>query len=120
MSQDGVIAITSNGKQALIPTSYRVKIDGVVVGRIRELTTERFWVAPGTHVVQLRYWWWGSRRLTVEVADGQASELVTRPGIGSRFVPVGLVRPNSYLTLNLAEGSTLFQPTQPTQQPPSA
>jgi hypothetical protein len=120
MNRDGVIAITSTAQQALLATSYRVKIDGVVVGRIREMTTERFRVAPGTHVVQLRFWWMGSRRLTVEVAEGQACELVTRPGIG-RFIPaVGLFLPNSFLSLNLAPGSTIFEPSQPASQPPPA
>jgi hypothetical protein len=79
-----------------ILTTYRVLIDGNVVGGIRRNQTKLFEVRPGRHEIHLEWNKYKSRQLMLDLAPGQEIRLVCRPRPASEW-PRKM--PNSYMIL---------------------
>jgi hypothetical protein len=58
--------------------SYKVLIDGVVVGWIRRRQTKTFAVAPGHHEVHLEIDWCRSREIDLDLRPGEEAKLTCR------------------------------------------
>ena len=58
--------------------AYRVFIDDAKVGKIKSGETKVFQVSPGRHDLQLKIDWCSSRKLQVDVKDGE-SKMVCKP-----------------------------------------
>ena len=61
--------------------SYSVHIDGVSHGKLKDNETLEFPLAPGTHTVQIRISWTGSRMVTVDLQPGESIQMTTDPGV---------------------------------------
>ena len=62
--------------------AYQVKIDGQVVGRIKDGKQETFEVSPGTHQVRVRLMWLQSPSVEVRLEEGAGVTLRTGPNGG--------------------------------------
>jgi hypothetical protein len=65
--------------------SYRVLVDGEVVGRVRFGHPATIEVCPGLHEVVVKHWWYETNSVPVEVAAGGRSSLYG----GIRIMPQG-------------------------------
>jgi hypothetical protein len=68
-----------------ILTTYRVLIDGNVVGGIRRKQTKSFEVRAGHHEIHLEWGKYSSRHLSLDLARGQEVRLVCRPRPASEW-----------------------------------
>src|SRR5687767_12871512 len=59
--------------------AYKVLVDGLEVGTIKNGSTETFTVAPGRHDVMLKIDWATSPPLTIDVSPGGTVRLSCRP-----------------------------------------
>ena|SRR5437588_338067 len=81
--------------------SYKVMVDGKVVGWIRRRRTETFPVTPGHHEFQLEIDWCSSRTLELDLSPGEEVKLVCRARLPSTYA---ITRGRSdYIDLELAE-----------------
>lgn len=95
MAATATIAITRQPHINGAAWAYKVKIDGVVVGKVGISATVEFPVTAGAHTVQMAQWYLRSSPLTVSLADGQYCALVAEP----RSELVGLVTPHRFISL---------------------
>ncbi|GGN65725.1 hypothetical protein GCM10011579_036470 [Streptomyces albiflavescens] len=94
-SASGTIVIHRGVEPEFIASAFKVRIDGVVAGRIRVGATVEFPVTPGTHQLQLTIAWYASLPLSVDVRPGERHELTA--GIGAYLA--SFFRPKRYLVL---------------------
>jgi hypothetical protein len=80
--------------------TYRVRIDGRVVGKVREFEVLTVPVAPGIHEVQVSLDWGTSPRVIVNVDEDGVQYLKCGPGS-----VLGLLVPGMYLDLHPVSGS---------------
>jgi hypothetical protein len=73
-NHEAVIAVRNDYLWNLNPESgeFIIYIDGRCAGRAALEATEEIPVAPGTHTVRVRLWWFFSHRMTVDVDPGSA------------------------------------------------
>ena len=71
----GTIRVTWIQRSAKTWTSYRVLVNGDVVGRVRQGEPATIEVGPGRHEVVVKHWWYETNSLSVEVAAGSQRNL---------------------------------------------
>jgi hypothetical protein len=59
--------------------SYRVELDGIVVGKLGSGETTDFDVAPGHHRIRIRASWTGSQALSFQVKKGAVAHFECQP-----------------------------------------
>ena len=62
--------------------SYHVLIEGQRVGRIRDDSTERFTLRPGSYTLRLQLLWLFSPKVTVELSAGSETRMICGPSGG--------------------------------------
>jgi hypothetical protein len=82
--------------------SYKVFVDGTLVGMIRRRQTRSFDVVPGHHQIHLEIDWCRSRRIDVEFGPGQEVYMTCRCRNSSRL---GFMAPDGYIRLEIADGT---------------
>jgi hypothetical protein len=80
--------------------SYRVRIDGSVVGEIDRGETQDFFLPPGEHRLRLSLdGLWRSPEVTLIVREGELAEFTCRPG-PLLLVLYALLVPNRYIRIS--------------------
>jgi hypothetical protein len=82
--------------------SYKVYVDGTLVGTIWHRQTKTFDVTPGRHQIHLEIDWFRSRRIDVDFAPGQQVSMTCRARNSSR---TGFMVPEGYIVLEIADGT---------------
>lgn len=78
---------------------YKILVDGVASGSVKQGESVTVSVAPGTHSVQLKIDWCGSPTVAVEVPPSGQVALRCSPG-GSAFTALwDMLRPGAYIKL---------------------
>lgn len=62
--------------------AYQVKLDGQVIGRVKDGKQETFEVSPGAHQVRVRLMWLQSPPVDVHLGEGSEVRLRTGPNGG--------------------------------------
>jgi hypothetical protein len=91
--EDAIVRLTrkrGGGRDWL--RSYRVVIDGEVVGKLKRGATEEFVVKPGRHSLCLKIDWKGSEEVRVTLAAGDIAPFVCAPNGSAATGPVDLIR----------------------------
>jgi hypothetical protein len=91
----GTIVILRELRWSFRARAFKVKIDGVVIGKIGTGSKVEYIVTPGMHEVQLLVDWYRSPALSVEVGSDNPCTLIARPGA---FLDA-FIRPHRYLSL---------------------
>jgi hypothetical protein len=80
--------------------SYKVRVDGYIVGTVRAGRDLAVPVEAGRHIVRLEIDWCRSRDVEVEVPDGGVVNLECKPNgqVGSQFYYPGINK-TDYITL---------------------
>jgi hypothetical protein len=79
--------------------SYKVMIDGAVVGWIKRRKTKTFTVAPGHHEIHLEIDWCSSAEVAVDLSPGEEVKLTCRSGWPSAYA---ITRGrNNYIALDI-------------------
>ena len=95
MPEFGTIAITRISEFSYGARAFKVKVDDVVVGKLRTGSAAEFPVSPGTHEVQVAVDFYTSTPLSLDVRPGQRHDLTTGTGATYR----AFLRPRSFLRL---------------------
>ena len=99
----GRVAVRREPGSSSILRAFRVLVDGKEVGRLRRDGELGVDVEPGTHAVQIRIDWAGSKPLEVTVGPGEVVRLVCEP---APFIQ-GLISifraPSEYIQLRASE-----------------
>lgn len=91
----GTIVIHRVRDPSYMGRAFKVKIDGVVAGKVRMGTTVEFPVAPGPHRIRMAVDFYSSVPLTIDVQPGRRHELRTATGP----YLYAFFRPKRYLVL---------------------
>jgi hypothetical protein len=97
----GTIALTRRSGFQLRPRSYKVWIDGVVVGRLPHNGAAEFVVEPGEHLVELSLDGMYSKRVAVQVHEGGTRRLHCGAHGPLAFTAFGLLLPGLAIKLTL-------------------
>ncbi|WP_330305889.1 MULTISPECIES: hypothetical protein [unclassified Streptomyces] len=94
-SASGTIVISRVPEAAFMAMAFKVRIDGVVAGKVRISSTVEFPVTPGMHRLQVTIGFYASIPVTIDVQPGGRYELTTGTGayLDSFF------RPKRYLVV---------------------
>jgi hypothetical protein len=98
--------------------TYKVLIDGATVGDIRRGETKTFDVAPGEHEIHLEIDWAGSRKLGLNLSEGDVATLTcsARPP-NSGWTALAS---KNYIKLEIVDGSWLAVDDSFRPEPPPA
>jgi len=80
--------------------SYKILLDGKVIGTIANGATHDFTIVAGEHVVRLKIDWAGSPKMSFTVAAGEIAEFVCRAGGGAALgLLQSILTPGRYIQL---------------------
>jgi len=97
----GTIALTRHSVFQLRPRSYKVWIDGRVVGRLTPNGAAEFTVEPGAHLVELSVDGMFSKRIPLEVYEGLTRRLHCSAHSPLAYTAFGLLLPGLAVKLTL-------------------
>jgi len=78
---------------------YKVLVDGVASGSVKQGESVTILVAPGTHTVQLKIDWCTSRAVAVEVPPSARATLRCSAGGSALMALWDMLRPGAYIKL---------------------
>jgi hypothetical protein len=81
MEQKSKIIITRKAEWLNRLRGYRVFIDGIESGKVKNGSSEEFAADAGLHKVQCKVNWYGSREFEVQTNPGEVSYLLVKSGM---------------------------------------
>src|ERR1700680_3421316 len=79
--------------------SYKVIVDGRMVGRVRNGQQQDFVVTPGQHRIRIKVDWSGSRDVSLVLENGESRTLVCHPKGSAMSSPIRLFSRRAWVDL---------------------
>lgn len=104
MGEGAKIVIRRLGGYRDLIRSYKIVLDGEVVGKIKQKREATIDVAPGEHTLRMKIDWTGSPEIPFTISAGETLEFVCRPaGTATDFGD--LASKDAYIDLRLSDSS---------------
>lgn len=103
MDEPGFIAVYRPKLPYAKLRTYKILVDGVIAGGVREAKEVSFEVAPGKHVVQAKLDWCKSPPFDVVVRPGETVRLETTGNSFYAALFAAFLRPSQYVGLRLRD-----------------
>jgi hypothetical protein len=102
LAQATIALFRLSGLRQNARAKYTVRIDGESVGKIAAGESQRYYVQPGQHALQVKIDWVGSPTISVDAESGEVIQFECAPRSSSLALMAvlrGIVQPASYLEL---------------------